>query len=81
MSNVNEKIEEVKEFLEEGEGYSRDEVIADILGEIRLLKGYEADEISLVWDGELLGDLQTFTDEFYEKVIEKVSNVLDSFSE
>jgi len=81
MSEVNEKLEEIKEFLEEGEGCSRDEFITDILGQMLVLNGYEADEIGLVWDDENLTDLQSFADEFYEKVIEQVSNVLDSFEE
>ncbi len=81
MSEVNEKLEEIKEFLEEGEGYSRDEVITDILGQMLVLNDYEADEIGLFWDDENLTDLQSFVDEFYEKVIEQISNVLESFEE
>jgi len=40
MSKVKAKLQEVIDFFELGEGYDKDEIIADILGEMKELKGY-----------------------------------------
>ena len=79
MSKVKAKLQEVIDFFELGEGYDKDEVIADILGEMKELKGYAADEIGLEWDGEELIILTDFADNFYNEIIEKVCSVLKSF--
>jgi len=75
-----EKLQEIINFLKaDNEGYDRDEIIHDILCEIEELKGYDSDEISLEWDSKVLMILCSFTDEFFDKIIEKVCNVLESY--
>lgn len=75
---MDERMQEIIDFFEQGEGYSKQDVITDILSEISSLKGISADEIGLEWD-EKLTTLDDFTNEFYDKVIEKVCNVIKSF--
>jgi len=79
MSNeTNAKLEEIKEFLLTSEGADKSEVIRDILAKMPYLQGYSADEISLVWDEEIT-DLDTFAHDFWQEVMEKVANVIQSF--
>ena len=79
------KLQEIIDFLELEEGYDNSEVVADILGEIKELKGYAADEIGLVWgdiqddEAEELMILDDFVRTFYSKTIEAVCNVIKSF--
>ncbi|HBC94363.1 MAG TPA: hypothetical protein DCZ10_16055 [Pelotomaculum sp.] len=75
----NTKLREIIDFFEQEQGYDKDEVISEILGEIKGLKGYDADEIGLEWDGEEIMILDDFVQEFYAKLIEKVCNVIKSF--
>lgn len=77
----NEKLQEIIDFFELREGYDKYEVISDKIAEIKDLKGYAADEIGLEWDGEELMVLEEFANEFYEKIIEGVCNVIKSFKE
>lgn len=75
-----ELLQEIIDFFELEDGYDKSETIEDVLGEIRGLEGYAADEIGLEWDGEYLQmTLIEFAEEFYDKVIEKVCNVIGSF--
>ena len=73
------KLQEIIDFFELEEGYDKDEIISDILHEIKGLKGYDSDEIGLMWDEEELMMLYDFTDEFYLKLIEKICNAIRSF--
>lgn len=72
-------LQEIIDFFEQEEGYDKDEIICEILHEIKGLKGYDADEIDLKWDKEELMVLYDFVDEFYSKLINKVCNVIKSF--
>ncbi|MFA1821178.1 hypothetical protein ACDX78_13560 [Virgibacillus oceani] len=81
MTEVNDRIEEIVEFLRDGEGYDKNEVIVDILGEIKGLNDYHADEITLDWDSEELMILSDFVDEFYNKLTEKFCNAISSFKD
>lgn len=73
------KLKELIDFFELEEGYNKEEVISGILEEIKELKGYDADEIGLNWDGEELMVLEDFIQQFYDKVIVGVCNVMKSF--
>jgi len=77
----NKKLQQIIDFFELEEGYSKNEIISDILGEIKGLKNYDADEIELKWDKEHLMILDDFVNEFYYKLIEGVCNVLKSFKD
>lgn len=81
MTEVNERIEEIVEFLEEGEGIDRDEFIANLLYEIKKLNSYSADEITLNWGSDELMVLEDFVDEFYHKLTEKFCNAINSFKD
>lgn len=77
---MNNKLQEVIDFLELEEGYDKQELIADILCEIPSLKGLSPDEIGIEWDGETLTTLDDFANEFYALVIVKVCNAIKSFT-
>ncbi|EGL19851.1 MULTISPECIES: hypothetical protein [unclassified Paenibacillus] len=76
---MNDEIQEIINYFELEEGYDKNVLITDILGEIGDVRGYSADEIGLEWDGRTLTDLRSFADEFYGKIIEGVCNVLKSY--
>lgn len=77
----------VKKYLEEPEGYDMDEVISDIINDTKMLKYKEdgknysadADECDIKWGDEQICNLDDFINEFSEKFIENICNVLDSF--
>ncbi|QST02670.1 hypothetical protein IMZ31_19160 (plasmid) [Pontibacillus sp. ALD_SL1] len=81
MKTDEQKRKEIGTFLLNEKGYSKRDVIRDLLNEFQLLKGYEPDEIALMWDDEHLTDLETFTEAFYDSVIRVVLNVMESFEE
>ena len=78
---INNKLQEIINYFQLGEGYDKHEIITDILGEIKELKNYSADEIGLEWDKEHLMILDDFVNEFYNKLIKNVCNVLKSFKD
>ena len=78
---INNKLQEVIDYFQLGEGHDKHEIITDILGEIKELKNYNADEIRLELDKEHLMILDDFVNEFYHKLIENVCNVLKSFND
>lgn len=78
---MKDKFKEIIDFFELGEGYNKQEIISDMIDEIKDLKGYAPDEIGLEWDGKTLMVLDDFANDFYEKVIEGVCNVIKSFKE
>ena len=78
---INNKLQEIIDYFQLGEGYDKHEIITDILGEIKELKNYSADEIELKWDKEHLMVLNDFVNEFYHKLIEGVCNVIKSFKD
>lgn len=73
------KIDEIIEFFKSEEGYDKEEIITEAIENIKELKGNAADEISLNWDDEDLMTLDEFADQFYNKIINGVCNVLESF--
>ena len=77
--NINEKLQEIINFFEYEEGYNKDEIISEILKGIKELKGYDADEIDLIWDNKTLMVLDDFVKQFYNELIERVCNVIKSF--
>lgn len=80
---MNKKMKNLIDFFEDVEGYryNKNEIIMDIIGEIESLNGYRPDEIGLERDGEILTTLDDFADEFYEKVINVVRNIIKSFND
>ena len=78
---INNKLQEVINYFQLGEGYDNHEIITDILGEIKELKNCSADEIGLEWDKEHLMILDDFVNEFYNLIIKNVCNVLKSFKD
>ena len=73
---MEEKLQEIIDFLEFEQGYSKEEIIEDYISSVKNLKGMASDEIGLEWDGEHLMVLSDFADIFYEKIIEGVCNVI-----
>jgi len=78
---INNKLQEIINYFQLGEGYDKHEIITDILGEIKELRNYSADEIGLEWDKEHLMILDDFVNEFYNLIIKNVCNVLKSFKD
>jgi len=75
----NKKLQQIIDFFELEEGYSKNDIISDIIGEIKELQGYSSDEIGLEWDGKYLMNLDDFVNDFYYKLIERICNVIKSF--
>lgn len=76
----------VKRYLEEREGWDLDELKSEMIAETNLLKHKEmgdntlaTDECGIEWDGEQICLLCDFVDEYTEKFIEGICNILDSF--
>lgn len=76
----------VKRYLEQPEGYEMDEVISDLVYETKMLKVesmgdkfISPDECDIQWGDELVCNLEDFINEFSEKFIENICNVLNSF--
>ena len=78
---MNEKLQEIIDFFEQAEGWSKDEMIADYIAEIEDLRSYEPDEIGLQLDDNVLMVLSDFAEIFFNKTIDGVCNVLKSFKE
>ena len=78
---MSKKLQEIIDFFEQAEGWSKDEIIADYIAEIKDLRGCEPDEIGLQWDDNVLMVLSDFAEIFFNKTIDGVCNVLESFKE
>ncbi|KON87439.1 hypothetical protein AF332_11780 [Sporosarcina globispora] len=84
MSN---KLEDVKEYLLNGESFSKDDIINDMLietfrqmyGKVEHDTPLSADEISLHWGDQYITDLEGFLSHFYRFLMIKVGNTIDSF--
>ena len=66
---MSEKLQEIVDFFEEAEGWSKDEMIADYIAEIEDLRGYAPDEIGLQWDDNVLMVLSDFAEIFFNKFL------------
>lgn len=73
------KIQAIVDFFELEEGWSKDEIISQVISEIKALKGYEADEITLLWEDEELMVLIDFAEQFFNKMMKNTCNVIKSF--
>ncbi|MGU8921427.1 hypothetical protein ACV3UV_12020 [Clostridium perfringens] len=76
----------VKNYLKNEEGYDLDEVISDIVSETNMLKAKEMgdatlslDECSINWGDDEVCVLEDFINDYTNKFIDKICNVLDSF--
>lgn len=75
----------VKYFIEnEQEYWDKDGVISEIIEETKMLRHkdigqLEADECGVEWDGENICNLDDFVRTFLDRMIEKFSNILESF--
>lgn len=73
--------QEILDFFELNEGYDKGEVIADILAEIKELKGHAYDEIGVEYDGKTLMTLNDLAYQLFDKTIERVCTVIKSFED
>lgn len=76
----------VKSFLQGREGYDLKEIITEIVEETNMLKTKEMRENTLAlnecgieWEDTSICTLDDFINEYTEKFINKICNVLDSF--
>ena len=79
MTKTDRKLQEIIGFFESEDGYEKDEVISDILEDIKELRPYFADEIILHANDTDLIALDDFAKKFYDEVIKGVCNVIKSF--
>lgn len=76
---MDEKLQEIIDFLESGESWNQKELIENYCSEIKDLKDNWIDEIELIRYDESLMNLDEFTDAFFRKTIQGVCNVIESF--
>ena len=76
----------VKSYLQNHEGYDFKEVVSDMISELEILKTdsmgdtlLSMDDCTVTFDGDYVCDLEEFVDDFSNKFIEQICNVLDSF--
>ncbi|MBS4538186.1 hypothetical protein GOQ27_06910 [Clostridium sp. D2Q-11] len=82
QETINEdKLEEMKEYLKNTHcSYDKDQVISEyIAGNISYLSNYSLDEFYVEWDGVYCTDLETYTNDVFNNVIQLVCNVIDSY--
>lgn len=80
MSEVNCKINEIKELFEDSTSWDREGLVDDILHEMIILNGISPDEASLEHEN-YLADLESFANEFFLQVLSKVVDVIDTFKD
>ena len=80
---MNKKLQEIIDYLklESEESYDKKEIITNIIEEIKELKCKYSDEIGLEWDKEVLITLDDFSEQFFDKLIIQICNVLKSFQD
>lgn len=76
----------IKNYLQNEEGYDLKEIISDIVSETNMLKAKEMgnsilslDECSINWGDDEVCVLEDFINDYTNKFIDKICNVLDSF--
>ena len=57
--------------------FNKNEIILNILNEIKCLEGYNYDEIKLELNGKFIMNLEKFTNQFYNKIIDKVYDAIN----
>lgn len=80
MSEVNCKIDEIKEFFEDDVSWDREDLVNDVLHEMNILNGISPDEVSLEHD-KYLTDLESFANDFFLEILDKVVTAIDTFKE
>lgn len=80
MAKISKKtIESLRDFLSRGCDYAGTQEAVDELKYKALKKmgcDYTADEVGLEWDGEGLGTIDDFADNFWDLAVENFLNVL-----
>lgn len=83
--SIKVKLEEIKEYLEQREGWSLEELIEEIAHSTKLLKFKQGlgelsiDECEIGWGEDYICDLSEFIESYTNEFIKKVCNVIDSF--
>lgn len=80
MSEVNEKIEEIKEFFEDSTSWDREGLVDDVLHQMPMFKGISLDEISIEHHSYLT-DLERFANDFFIEMLGKIVNAIETFKE
>ncbi|MFH0334739.1 hypothetical protein [Clostridium perfringens] len=83
MKANKETLMTVKNYLQDREGYDLEEVISDIVSETGLLEmegnTLSLNECSINWGDDEVCVLEDFINDYTNKFINKICNVLDSF--
>lgn len=79
---MNEKLQEIIDFFGQRNGWSDSELIAGYIAEVEELKGYAPDEVGLQRDDDkIIMILWDFAEMFFNKTIDGICNVLQSYKE
>lgn len=81
MGLPRKKLERIGMFLSRGCEYAgTQETVNEIKAEVLdgMGFGYPADEVGLEWDGQPIGTLDDFADDFWDRAVERFLNVLST---
>ena len=79
------KLKEMKAYIQDREGWDLEELIEDTVQETNLLHSKRLnaevgfDECSIKWGKDYICGLDEFIQDYTEKLLEKVCNVIDSY--
>ncbi|MBG9689459.1 hypothetical protein ABD91_00765 [Lysinibacillus sphaericus] len=78
---MNEKLQEIIDYLNDGINYDKQNFIKELSMECDDTMGFSPDELSIMWGNRLTGDLNSYNEEFFNKVIGSVVKVIGSFKD
>ncbi|KOS61484.1 hypothetical protein FJQ98_16410 [Lysinibacillus agricola] len=78
---MNEKLQEIIDYLNDGINYDKRNFIKELSMNCDDTMGFSPDELRIMWGSRLTGDLDSYNEEFFNKVIESVVKVIGSFKD
>lgn len=78
---MNDKLQEIIDYLNDGINYDKRNFIKELSMKCDDTMGLSPDELRIMWGSRLTGDLDSYNEEFFNKVIESVVKVIGSFKD
>jgi len=78
---MNEKLQEIIDYLNDGINYDKQNFIKELSINCDDTMGFSPDELRIMWGSRLTGDLDSYNEEFFNKVIDSVVKVIGSFKD
>lgn len=78
---MNEKLQEIIDYLNDGINYDKQNFIKELSMNCDDTMGFSPDELCIMWGSRLIGDLDSYNEEFFNKVINSVVKVIGSFKD